>query len=62
MAWVFIVLGAWVVFSGLYRDWSTWPDFRTILGAAMAVVGVGEIAVGVYALRRARRGRDVQTG
>ncbi|WP_158636190.1 hypothetical protein [Tsukamurella sputi] len=42
------------------RDWSAWPDFRTILAVAMAVLGAGEIGVGVYALRRARRRRDEQ--
>ncbi|CAM3943911.1 DUF2530 domain-containing protein [Tsukamurella ocularis] len=61
MAWFFIGLGAVVLASALVRDWSTWPEFRTILGAAMAVFGVVEIGVGVYALRRARGRRDVET-
>lgn len=59
-AWLFIGLGAFVLVAALYRDWSTWPDLRTILGAAMAVFGAGEIGVGVYALQRARKGRDVE--
>ncbi len=58
MAWCFVALGAVVLASALVRDWSAWPDLRTILGVAMAVFGVGEIVVGVYALRRARRRRD----
>ncbi|NMD56712.1 MULTISPECIES: hypothetical protein [Tsukamurella] len=62
VAWYFIGLGAVVLAAALIRDWSTWPDFRTILGASMAAFGALEIVVGVYALRRARRGRDVQAG
>lgn len=62
MAWFFIGLGAVVLAAALIRDWSAWPDLRTILGAAMAVFGAGEIAVGVYALRRARRRRDGAAG
>ncbi len=62
MAWYFIGLGVVVLGAALIRDWSTWPDFRTVLGAAMAVFGAGEIGVGVYALCRARRGRDGESG
>lgn len=58
MAWFFIGFGAFVLAAALYRDWSTWPDLRTILGAVMAVFGAGEIVVGVHALWRARRGCD----
>ncbi|TWS21386.1 hypothetical protein FK529_01935 [Tsukamurella asaccharolytica] len=59
MAWAFIGLGVVVLAAALIRDWSTWPDIRTILGAAMAIFGAGEIAVGVYALRRAKKGLNV---
>lgn len=62
MAWYFIGLGVFLVVVALIRDWSRWPDFGTILGASMAAFGALEIVVGVYALRRARRGRDVQAG
>lgn len=61
-AWAFIGLGAVVLAAALIRDWSTWPDFRTLLSAAMAVFGAAEIAVGVYALRRAQRRRDGEVG
>ena len=62
MAWYFIGLGAFLLVVALIRDWSTWPDFRTVLAAAMAVVAAVEILVGVYALRRARRRHDAQAG
>ncbi|WP_151901705.1 hypothetical protein [Tsukamurella tyrosinosolvens] len=62
MAWFFVGFGAFVLAAALYRDWSTWPDVRTILGAVMAVFGAGEIGVGVYTLIRARRRRDVAAG
>ncbi|VDR38075.1 Uncharacterised protein [Tsukamurella paurometabola] len=61
MAWYFIGLGAFLLVVVLIRDWSTWPDFRTVLAAAMAVLAVAEIGVGVYALIRARRSRDAPT-
>jgi uncharacterized membrane protein len=54
-AWFYLGYGTLLVMFALIRDWSTWPDLRTILGALMGLFGVAEIAVGLYVLRRAAR-------
>lgn len=60
-AWFYIVLGVLLVALALIRDWSTWPDYSTLLGALMGLFGVAEIVLGLYTLRRAaRRRRDAQ--
>ncbi|GAA1100787.1 hypothetical protein [Tsukamurella strandjordii] len=53
VAWMYVVLGLVIIGSSLIRDWSQWPDFRTILGAVMAVFGVMILGTGVYALWKA---------
>lgn len=53
LAWMYVVLGLVIFGSSLIRDWSQWPDLRTVLGAVMALFGVAILGTGVYALVRA---------
>lgn len=52
-AWLLVVLGIVNVAVALARDWSQWPDFRTVLAAVIAVFGTAILGTGVFALVRA---------
>ncbi|BDD80612.1 hypothetical protein TPB0596_03750 [Tsukamurella pulmonis] len=58
VGWLLILSGALVMASALVRDWSTWPDSRSVLPAGVALVSVCQIIVGVVTVRRDRRRRD----
>ena len=53
MGWLIVGLGCLLIVSALVRDWSSWPDFRSVLALAIGVIGAGEMVAGAVMLRRA---------